>query len=108
MKSRIQWIEKQSEDGYGTDIDHVYGYVDKCDTFLNLYYFQDAWHWSVRSKRLGVNLIASNGWGIDDLEEAKKHVCKWAVVQFLRQIDPAMIRRCYGNNSIYWYEPEQR
>lgn len=61
--------------------------------------------WTIKSKKGGSNLIVGKD-AYKTLAEAKNVAAKWAIVQFLRTIDPKLFKGYseHGNNTFYRIE----
>ena len=101
-KSHIQWEAKLSKkpDRYHDGLWHYTGKVKGCDFYINIYGCSGNWMWSIRSKQNHINSIVGHS-SYKLLSNAKKEAAKWAVVQFIRQIDPNFLKGDhYGYNTI--------
>jgi hypothetical protein len=78
------------------------GKVDGCDFYINIYGWHGYWMYTIRSKKRNSNLIVGTE-TYKTLREAKKGAAKWAVVQFLRQIDPEMFGSYRAHNTLCWF-----
>jgi hypothetical protein len=104
-RSLIQWTNScPDKDSYhGGPIINYVGRVKGCDLIVNIYGHTGYWNWTIRSRSLMRNLIVGGNY-FKTLRNAKKHATKWAIVQFLRQINPNFCRSYNGKNSVRWFQ----
>ena len=106
-RSRIQWetkVEKPIRKWFYPQLLSHTGKVDGCEFYVYIYGWYGYWHWNIRSEKFGGDNLIVGSRSFRSLRDAKDHATKWAVVQFLRQIDPKLFRSYHGHNTLCWIE----
>lgn len=106
-RSRIQWVaivRKPPTEHYPENWGMT-GRVANCDYYVHIYGWHKHWMWTIRSQSGMHNLIVGNS-SHKTIKEAKTEACKWAIVQFIRKIDPQFLTKenYHGYNTLCWFE----
>ena len=97
-KSRIKWTRNKGET-QGEICWYLQGRAEGCDFYIHIYGVSGEWYWSIRSWRDRMNLIVGHETSTN-LRDALAIAAKWAIVQFIRQIDPKLFRGIFDDDII--------
>jgi hypothetical protein len=102
-KSRIKWTRRKEVIPAAGDPTTWYlqGRAPDCDFYIHIYGKPKEWYWSIRSWNRRTNLIVGHHTH-DRLRDALSVASKWAIVQFIRQIDANLFRRIHDDDTIRW------